>query len=63
MKNKVAEKQPFNAEEPVTAIKEGCVKEISTEYCASQVKSMPSRFAAVVQEKGGHTKYKKQPSL
>ena len=34
MKNKVAKKQPFSAEELVTPIKEAWVKEISTEYCA-----------------------------
>ena len=34
--------------------------EISTKYCASLVKSMPSRLAVIVREKGGHTKYYKQ---
>ena len=57
MKNKVAEKQSSIAKELVTAIKEVWMKEISTEYCASLVKSMPSRLAAIVREKGGHTKY------
>ena len=57
MKNRVAEKQPSSANELVTAIKEVWVKEIRTEYCASLVKSMPSRLAAVVREKDEHTKY------
>ena len=55
--NKVAEKQPSSAKKFVTAIKEDWVKEISPEYCASLVKSMPSHLAAVVREKGGHIKY------
>ena len=60
MNNKVAEKQSSSAKKLVTAIKEVWVKEISTEYCASLIKSKPSHHAAVVQEKGEHTKYKKQ---
>ena len=47
-KNKVVEKQPSSAKELVTAIKEVWVKEISIEYQASLVKSMPSHLAAVV---------------
>ena len=57
IKNKVAEKKPTGAKELVTSIKKVWVKEISTEYCPPLVKSMPSRLAAVVREKGGHTKY------
>ena len=57
IKNKVAEKQPFSARELVTAVKKVSVEEISTDYCASLVKFMPSRLAAVVREKGGQTKY------
>ena len=57
MKNKIAQKQPSSGEEVVTAIKEVWVKEISTEYCESEVNSMPSYLAAVVREKDGHTNY------
>ena len=58
MKNEMAEKQPFSAKELVTAIKEVWVKEISTKYSASIIKSMPSHNAAVVREKkGGPTQY------
>ena len=39
------------------AIKEVWVKEISKEYCANLVKSLPRRLAAVIQNNGGHTKY------
>ena len=48
MKNKIAQKQTSSGKEVVTAIKEVCVKEISTEYCESEVNSMPSYLAAVV---------------
>ena len=54
IKDKVAEKQPSSAKELVTPIKKVWVKEISIEYYASLIKSMPSCLAAVVQEKGGH---------
>ena len=54
MKNKVAEKQPSSAKKITTAIKEVWVKKISTENCASLIKSMPSRFVAIAREKGGH---------
>ena len=57
IKNKAAEKQRYTAKELVSAIKEVWVKEISTDYCTSLVKCMPSRLAAVVREKGGQTKY------
>ena len=50
MKSKVEEKQPSRVKKLVTAIKEVWVKEISTEYCASLVKSMPSRFATVMRD-------------
>ena len=55
--NKVAEKQPSSAKEYVTAKEKVWLKKISTEYCASLVKRMPSRLATVVREKGGHTEY------
>ena len=54
MKNKIAQKQTSRGKEVVSAIKEVCVKEISTEYCKSEVNSMPSYLAAVVREKDGH---------
>ena len=57
MKSKVTEKQQSSAKKLVIAIKKVWVKEISSENCAFLVKSKPSRFAAVEQEKGGNTKY------
>ena len=59
MTNKVFEKQPSSATELVCAIKEVRLEEIRPEYWASLVKSKPSRLAAVVREKGEHTRYKK----
>ena len=57
MKDKVVEKQPSSLPDLCRAIKEVWVKEISKEYCANLVNSMPRRIAAVIQSNGGHTKY------
>ena len=58
IKNKVAKKQPSSAKELITAIKEVWVKQISTKYilCITS-KKYTQAVAAVVSEKGGHTKY------
>ena len=48
MKDKVAEKQPLSLPDLCRAIKEVWVKEISKEYCANLVNSMPRRLAAVL---------------
>ena len=57
MKDKVAEKQSSSLPDLCRAIKEVWVKEISKEYCAELVKSMPRRLAADIQNNGGQTKY------
>ena len=57
MKDKVVKKQPSSLPDLCRAIKEVCVNEISKEYCANLVNSMPRRLAAVIQNNGGHTKY------
>ena len=57
MEDKVAEKQPSSLPDLCWTIKEVWVKEISKEYCANLVNSMPRRLAAVIQNNGGHTKY------
>ena len=58
LKDKVAEKQPSNAEVLRIAIKEVWVKEIMPEYYESLVCSMPClNFKAVIKAKGSHTKY------
>ena len=57
MKNKIAEKQLSSLPDLCRAIKEVWVKEISMEYCANLVNSMPQRLAAVIQNNGGHRKY------
>ena len=57
IKNKTAENQPFSAKALVIKIKKALVKKISTEYCVSLVKSMPSHLAAIMRKNGGHTIY------
>ena len=57
MKDKVAEKHPSSFPDLFQSIKEVWVKEISKEYCANLVNSMPRPLAAVIQNNGGHTKY------
>ena len=57
MEDKIAEKQPSSLPDLCRTIKEVWVKEISKEYCANLVNSMPRRLAAVIQNNGGHTKY------
>jgi len=50
------EKHPSGAKKIVAAIKEIWVKEISPEYCAPPVKSMPSRLHTAGREKGRYAK-------
>ena len=57
MKDKVAYKHPSSADNLREAIKEDWVIEISQEYCKSLESSMPCRIQAVIDSKGGHTKY------
>ena len=57
MKNKVSEKQPLSGAELVKAIKKVWVKEISKQYCQNLIENMPRRIKAVINDRGGHTKY------
>ena len=57
LKDKVADKQPANAQASNDAIKLTWVTEISSAYCRNLVESMPRRLDAVIKNKGGHTKY------
>ncbi|KAI0217548.1 hypothetical protein LSAT2_030687, partial [Lamellibrachia satsuma] len=57
MKDKVADKQSSSAQNLKQAIKDIWVTEITREYCESLVYSMPPRIKAVIDSKGGHTKY------
>ena len=57
LKDKVADLQPSSATELEKAIKLVWTKHLSKEYCTSLVNSMPSRIAAVINARGGHTKY------
>ena len=57
MKDKVAEKQPSSLSDLCRATKKVWVKDISKEYCANLVNSMPRHLAAVIQNNSGHTKY------
>ena len=60
LKDKVADLQPSSATELEKAIKLVWTKHLSKEYCTSLVNSMPSRIAAVINARGGHTKYWKR---
>ena len=57
LKDKVADLQPSSANELEKAIKLIWTQHLSKEYCTSLVSSMPSRIAAVINARGGHTKY------
>ena len=57
MKDKVADKQPSSAQNLKQAIKDVWVTDITQEYCEFLVSSMPRRIQAVIDSKGGHTKY------
>ena len=56
MKDKVAYKQPSNAEYLSQAIKEVWDTEIIQEYWESPVSRMPFRIQVVIDRKGGNTK-------
>ena len=53
----MSEKQPTNTKELEEAIKAVWVLELSAEYCQSLVESMPKHLEAVIEAKGGLTKY------
>ena len=57
LKNNVADRQPTSAQEMETAIKLVWIREITPEYCRNLVDSMPRRLQAVLNNRGGHTKY------
>ena len=57
LKNKVADRQPTSAQEMETAIQLVWIHEITPEYCRNLVESMPRRLQAVLNNRGGHTKY------
>ena len=57
LKNKVADSQPTSAQEMETAIQLVWIHEITPEYCRNLVESMPRRLQAVLNNRGGHTKY------
>ena len=57
LKDKVAEKQPLSAEHLRQVITDVWVHEITPELCSNLVSSMPRRIQAVINAKGGHTKY------
>jgi transposase len=57
LKDKVADRQPSNVKDLEKAIKDVWVRDISAEYCKGLVDSMPKRLLAVLDARGGHTKY------
>jgi len=52
-----ADRNPTSAEDLQKKIKEEWISEITPEYCQKLVHSMPDRIAAVLQNKGYHSKY------
>ena len=57
LKNKVADRQTTSTQEMETAIKLLWIHNITPEYCRNLVDSMPRRLQAVLNNRGGHTKY------
>jgi len=57
VKRKVADRNPTSAEDLQKKIKEAWISEITPEYCQKLVHSMPDRIAAVLKNKGNHSKY------
>jgi len=57
MKDKVAERQPSSQGDLVTVIKQVWTMGLSKDLCAELVASMPRRIQAVIDSKGGNTKY------
>jgi transposase len=57
MKKKVSILKPTSREDLLEKIKRVWCSDISPEYCAQLIKSMPDRIAAVIKAKGGLTKY------
>ena len=63
MKDKVAYKKPSSTENLWQAIKEVWVTEITQKYSESLASSMTRRIQAVIDSKGGHTKYRNVVTL
>ena len=57
LKNKVTDRQPTSAQEMEMTIQLVWIHEITPEYCRNLVESMPRRLQAVLNNRGGHTKY------
>ena len=57
MKRQVALQNPTSLDDLVAKIKQVWVSAITAEYCRKLAHSMPNRIAAVLANKGGHTKY------
>jgi len=57
LKRKVADKNPTSAEDLQKKIKEAWIAEITPEYCQKLVHSMPDHTAAVLKNKGYHSKH------
>ena len=53
----MSQNQPGSSLELVKLIKEVSVKEMSGEYCELLIYSIPHRLQAVIDARGGHTKY------
>jgi len=57
LKNRVVEKHPTSLPSLIKTIKTSWVLDMPTELCRNLIESMPRRIRAVLEAKGGHTKY------
>jgi len=57
LKNRAAEKHPISLPSLIKTIKSSWVLDMPTELCRNLIESMSRRIRAVLEAKGGHTKY------
>ena len=57
LKNRVAEKHLTSLPSLIKTMKSSWVLDMPTELCRNHIESMPRRSRAVLEAKGGHTKY------
>lgn len=57
VKCKVAQRNPTSVPDLIETIKDVWVNDITPEYCANLINSMPRRIATVLEQKGQHCKY------
>jgi len=57
LRNRVVQKHPTSLPSLIKTIKSSWVLDMPTELCRNLIGSMPRRIRAVLEAKGGHTKY------